>query len=468
MSDPQLQVSGGAGGTNARYEDIGLLAQHSDDLAGDLAAITAQGHGMLVDPDLLASAVLNPDGFAKIEAGLLQALDGPDGLTALSLDFGQRAIALRTVVASYQAVDEAQARTIDTLRWSLGFGLGLGLQGAVANPLAALPFASTLGAAGALFGDDLDWQQLLTDHPGIIDTLVGMGPGLVSSLPGAPLVGDVPGAANLLADWYQDGTFTATAPDINGTGTNIDTSDTMVRPPQGFADLIAGLNYRNGEADAGQPDQIDVRVITHPDGSTAYVVDIPGTKVMNMPWDPASPFLNDMGTNVHVLGGDTTSRQHAIAEALKMAGASPTDPVMLVGHSQGGMVAAQAAHDSGTSGFPYNVTHVVTAGSPIANTDIPTGVQVLAMENAHDIVPHLDAGDNPDRPNHTTVTFDDQNGNIGKNHATDLAYLPAARALDQSTDPSVVAYRDSAGAFLTGGGDGTTVESKVYELHRVH
>ncbi|MGX7671170.1 hypothetical protein [Plantactinospora sp. DSM 117369] len=32
---------------------------------------------------------------------------------------------------------------------------------------------------------------------------------------------------------------------------------------------------------------------------------------------------------------------------------------MLVGHSQGGMVAAQAAHDSGTSGFPYNVTHVI-------------------------------------------------------------------------------------------------------------
>ncbi|MFY1668842.1 hypothetical protein ACN27G_02620 [Plantactinospora sp. WMMB334] len=117
------------------------------------------------------------------------------------------------------------------------------------------------------------------------------------------MVGDVPGAADLLGEFYDDGTCSVTVPDVNGTGTNIDTSrDEMTTPPQGFGDLIAGLNYRNGESGAGEPDQIDVRVVTHPDGSTAYVVDIPGTKVMNMPWDSDSPFLNDMGTNVHVLG----------------------------------------------------------------------------------------------------------------------------------------------------------------------
>ncbi|MFY1668841.1 hypothetical protein ACN27G_02615 [Plantactinospora sp. WMMB334] len=76
MGDPEFQVSGGAGGTGARYEDIGLLARQSDDLARDLAGIGVQGHGMLADPDLVASAVLHPDGFARIEAGLLRALDG--------------------------------------------------------------------------------------------------------------------------------------------------------------------------------------------------------------------------------------------------------------------------------------------------------------------------------------------------------------------------------------------------------
>ncbi|MFY1689114.1 hypothetical protein [Plantactinospora sp. WMMB782] len=49
------------------------------------------------------------------------------------------------------------------------------------------------------------------------------------------------------------------------------------------------------------------------------------------------------------------------------------------------------------------------------------------------------------------------------NHGTGSAYLPAAEALDRSTDPSVQAYRDSAGAFL----NGESVESKVYDMHRV-
>jgi pimeloyl-ACP methyl ester carboxylesterase len=140
---------------------------------------------------------------------------------------------------------------------------------------------------------------------------------------------------------------------------------------------------------------------------------------------------------------------------------------MLIGHSQGGMVAAQAAHDTGTGGFNYNVTHVLTAGSPVARYDIPGHVQVMALENSHDITPHLDAADNPDRPNFTTVTFDSQLGNIGVNHGTGTAYMPAALSLDASTDPSVTAYRHSAGAFLSTGGGGTTMQAQVYQLTRV-
>jgi pimeloyl-ACP methyl ester carboxylesterase len=144
------------------------------------------------------------------------------------------------------------------------------------------------------------------------------------------------------------------------------------------------------------------------------------------------------------------------------------DPVMLVGHSQGGMVAAQAAADTGNGNFGYNVTHVVTAGSPIARADVPSHVQVLAIENSRDLVPHLDARDNPDRPNWTTVTFDAQKGSVGANHGTGSAYLPAATALDQSTDPSVTAFRNSAGAFLSAGaGTSTSMQANVYQLTRV-
>jgi pimeloyl-ACP methyl ester carboxylesterase len=227
-----------------------------------------------------------------------------------------------------------------------------------------------------------------------------------------------------------------------------------------------GLARRHIRSPVGAPDQIDVRVITHADGSRAYIVDLPGTKAWNLPGG-VDTALNDAGTNVHAMGGDVTTRQKAIAEALHLAGANSTDPVMLIGHSQGGIVAAQIAQAAGTSDFNYNVTHVVTAGAPIARIDIPNNVQVLALENSHDIVPHLDAADNPDRPNLTTVTFDNQQGTIVGDHSIEQVYVPAAQALDTSTDPSVTAYRDSAGAFLSAAGDGTTVQANVYNLSRV-
>ncbi|MEO3748409.1 hypothetical protein [Plantactinospora sp. B5E13] len=44
------------------------------------------------------------------------------------------------------------------------------------------------------------------------------------------MVMDVPDAANLIGDWYADGTFTTAAADIDGTRNNIDTSGAMVRP----------------------------------------------------------------------------------------------------------------------------------------------------------------------------------------------------------------------------------------------
>ncbi len=317
--------------------------------------------------------------------------------------------------------------------------------------------AHPVGLAAIGVGATLDWEEILTEHPGIVDNLIGMSPGLLTALPGDPNPASVPEAARLLGLAYPDG-----VPEV--TEMPADANDpTMVNPPHGFGDLIAGLNQLNGEVKASGPDRIDVRIITHADGSTAYVVDIPGTKV----WDPPFPHednLNDLGTNIHAMGGEVTSREHAIAEALRRAGASSTDPVMLVGHSQGGIVAAQAAHDSANGGFDFNVTHVVTAASPIGRTDVPDHVQVLALENAHDIVPHLDAADNPDRANWTTVTVDDQHGTLGNNHGIKLSYLPIATALDGSSDASVTSFRDSAYQFI--GDSNSTMSTKFYGLSR--
>jgi len=108
----------------------------------------------------------------------------------------------------------------------------------------------------------------------------------------------------------------------------------------------------------------------------------------------------------------------------------------------------------------FSVTHVVTLGSPVRGMAVPPSVQVQSLENAHDIVPHLDAKANPDLPNWTTVSIDRGTGDITDNHDVRASYEPIAADVDQlwkpndggTPDPSVSQFLNSAGAFLAGSG----------------
>src|SRR5262249_31927110 len=157
----------------------------------------------------------------------------------------------------------------------------------------------------------------------------------------------------------------------------------MVVPPHGFADLVAGLTYRDAEASGSHQGDIDVRGVQDAGGSRSYIVDIPGTKDWHvMPGLHEGP-LNDLGTNLHAMGGQSAAYEQGVAEALREAGAGPGDPVMLVGHSQGGIVATDAADHFVTSG-QFNVTHVVTLGAPVGRLAVPDSVTMLSVENRND------------------------------------------------------------------------------------
>jgi pimeloyl-ACP methyl ester carboxylesterase len=121
---------------------------------------------------------------------------------------------------------------------------------------------------------------------------------------------------------------------------------------------------------------------------------------------------------------------------------------MLVGHSQGGLVAMRAAEAYAADGR-FTVTHVVTAGSPTARMPVPPSVSVLSLENRYDLVPRLDGTPPPADPNRVTVVFDAQHHDVGLNHAMSTTYVPAARAVDTDlSDPSLAAWREGAGAFF--------------------
>jgi Alpha/beta hydrolase len=319
------------------------------------------------------------------------------------------------------------------------------------TPIGALATAGVLAGPtlAEVYGvDGGDWQKFLVDHPGIVDQSIGMSPGLLSSLLGRGYT--LADATALLARLYPDG-----APVVTDGG--IDPSQTP--PPQGLGDIISGLQHRD-EPGRGDDNNIDVRKIIGTDGKISYIVDIPGTRVWNAPGENTNS-ANDLGTNVDAMAGNPTVLEKGIQEALRRSGVGPNDPVMLVGHSQGGIVAARAANDFVTGG-QYNVTHVVTAGSPIGRVTVPDNVQVLSLENRNDIVPHLDASDNPDTANRTTITFDHQTGTAQGNHQIANNYTDIAKQLDSRSDPSVEAFEKSMSNFT----DGRHAETYRYKVDR--
>jgi pimeloyl-ACP methyl ester carboxylesterase len=237
------------------------------------------------------------------------------------------------------------------------------------------------------------------------------------------------------------------------------------RPPGSVADLVghlarvAGLSPDPDSADNGT---IEVQTLDPGTDRVRHVVYLPGTDdIATLPW-AADDDIRDLGTDLRSAAGGTTAYQRGILRALHDAGVGRGEPVLLVGHSLGGMEAAALA----SRGTGFDITDVVTAGSPTAQVDgFRDGVRVLSLEHHGDLVPTLDGADNPDRTAQTTVTFKHGDpttveGAHGYGH-----YVAGAAAVDASTDPAVVeqvaVLRDRG--FLGAAGAAT---SQVFQVVR--
>ena len=215
---------------------------------------------------------------------------------------------------------------------------------------------------------------------------------------------------------------------------------------RGAADLVAA-----GEGlDGGR---VRVVEVVRGDGGSAWVVVVPGTQE----WSPApgtNPF--DLTTDVRAVTGGATLAAAGVVAALDVvrsrAGArsTPADPVVLVGHSQGGILAAALASDPGFTGR-HRVTHVVTSGSPVALFPVPPTTRVLSVEHGDDPVPRLDLTPNPDRSSWVTVRTprDGVAVDVGR-HRLDgyVATLRVAEGAPRGTVGGLDAWQASAGGVL--------------------
>lgn len=409
--------------------------------------------GTVVRIDASGATVVDPDALAEVAAGLRRAATRLSGSAAwvarahawrpvgagLSTATGPWAgggiasLASAPGVTPDEAADLARRllRSADDLRdlatraqsaaqtYAAAETTGVGVANAVGTALGAMPVAaagltllglatvvgvvSTAPARDAVLPGDgdpvLGWAvrrlpaQLTQD--GHAAVLVAGASGLVTGLAPGSSSGrlDVSASArSLLALTPSAGTASATRCD----------DPPQIPAPRTLADVLGTVarTYDGGKAgaDPGNPTGlITVQRLDHPDGSRGWLVAIPGTQSGGF----ASTTATDMTTNLALVGGVDDDMTAGVLSALEQAGVGADEPVALVGHSQGGMVAASVA-----AAGAYSVKAVVTAGSPDIAAAVPSGVRVVALVHDEDAIPQLDARGWASSPGTTTISRD--------------------------------------------------------------
>jgi hypothetical protein len=333
-------------------------------------------------------------------------------------------------------------------------------------------------------------MQGLYENPWLLDRLTRMAPGMLQgttwslgTLLGGPAGGFAVPYVLSGGQWptqsYEDavaglvnagGRFGMLG-DTGEVGVRLAESMGSDRAPRSVADIF---REQSSLGEQGSEGQVQIVEVTQPVGTTAWIVQIPGTQewALGRGDNPV-----DLTTNLRLMAGQPTFMQQQVAEAMRQAGVGAGEPVMLTGHSQGGITAAALASDPAFRG-EFAVSSVVTGGSPIARFDIPGSVSVLSLEHDQDAVPMLDGRANPDRPNWVTVerslpqtpysvadpelhAAPNPDGrqappvpitvvpDVSSAHSTDV-YADTGARVDQSDDARVLAWGRGQSTFFAG------------------
>jgi len=145
--------------------------------------------------------------------------------------------------------------------------------------------------------------------------------------------------------------------------------------PHSAAELAARLSTLGQAEDP----QLRIDAVTTDNGRYLYVY-LPGTQS----WSFGTENPLDMQSNLLAMSGPGLAASEAAAvAALGLVKFSPADKLVLVGHSQGGLIAKNLA-----STYPQQTRGLVTFGAPIVASGLPS-VPALVFEHSNDPVPAL-------------------------------------------------------------------------------
>ncbi|HEY0118783.1 MAG TPA: hypothetical protein VGC04_08395 [Cellulomonas sp.] len=343
------------------------------------------------------------------------------------------------------------------------------------NPLTgALAVGSRLRLAGARIAGEALWADLTGREPwpalvhgaerawsdaaagGELElAMAGVAAGLTAVVPTAlphPVAVASGGLAALLA---RSGADVELVPRVD---------PPQLAAPQGLAGVVdlVGRTYDEGQPTGlpgTQTATVTVQRLDHPDGARTWVVAVPGTQS----WGLSRAVATDMGTNLALVGGRDDPMTAGVLAAMRAAGIRPDEPVVLAGHSQGGMVAMSAA---AAAAGAYRIGGVVTAGSPSVPHPSPAGVPVVRLEHDEDVVPQTDGEPTPAGRDVTRITR-----SLAHDHpvlpveAHQLSgYAETARMVDEE----LAAAAAPGIAAVTGllGRHGTTATTLQYRVER--
>jgi hypothetical protein len=199
-------------------------------------------------------------------------------------------------------------------------------------------------------------------------------------------------------------------------------------------------SYLDDISALGNHGAVLLRRIAGTDGSTRYVLLLPGTSFgrfsNNTPQDVVGALDNTLRT-------DTTYTRSA-GQLLRSAGVPPGSELMIVGHSLGGIAALNLAMDPEFVSR-YRLTHTVAVGSPIdSKRPVDPDTKVISLVNNYDIIPDLD-GRGPASPDDipaswTELAWTDSTFDYPLSHA------PQAYAL--SLGGLAAGHRDTANELI--------------------
>ena len=475
--DSELTTRGGAQGMAANHADMRAYADVLDRIGSDLAGIAGRATAIGLEPDVLTSAPFATRAFAQVQGSLAQATAGSNGLLALALRLEGRALLLRTKADLIEAADSfgsfakdgvtaGAAFTIGALTVPVAIGTGgllygkalaeeraNSLSGWLSGGLSNVEFARSLlhdlGDAKDEAVSDVqrrlptitDVHRFLLDHPGVTDRVVVGLPHFVNGLPGAGgglVPDDYEGVVSLLialghlrGDFYDS---PVTPRKVEG--------GPRLRPNLSLTDLVE-LSNLNHEDVVGDPDKSGVRIVTVTQaGVTRYVVQLPGTQE----WPTVSGRdPSDLTTNLELSDDGHAEIMTAVLTAMEQAKIPADAEVMLMGHSQGGILAAALAADERAT-RRFNVTGVLTYGSPVGRITIPEGIKMLSVEHLQDPVPRTDGTDNPDTADRTTVYREPS--------ISELETLTPTKPLEVTDAHNAEIYRDTFQQIETAAANG--------------